>query len=243
MEDKSIKTLLLEQQKEIRQKPVQTQTTKINLTELKAAATTLKKEEKEEEIVAAPTFEVKKQEKTWTRQEKKQEKKSSLVVQKNQINFFGGEYDLKSKAPEPEKAKESISADLSSSASVVTPNYDFIEELPPEEDKKVVKIEKTKKESKASPLLKKLKLIACALIFCLLMSWNVYNGIELGNLSTEYDLKLGQYVSKLATLDSASSADDIFPTYPEENIGASNISPRSNWFDRLCDFMAKLFGG
>ncbi len=231
MEDKSIRTALLEKpttdvktqappvvqkQIEITNQAKSMQTLKVDLTELKQKSEQLKNQ---------------------------QQKTSTRVVGKKDINFFGGySAELETKT-EIENVEESIKA-VESSSVIETPNYDFIEPLSEQQEQKIFKIRKENKEkSKASPLLKKLKIIVFSLLFAVLGSWTVYNAVELSNVVTEYNLKLDQYLIKLGTLDSASGMNDLFPTYPEEENEASSIGKKSNWFDRLCNFIAGIFGG
>ena len=138
---------------------------------------------------------------------------------------------------------QAVNSEKKTTSVVETPNYDFIEPLNEEQEKKIFKIEHSEKKKAVSPLLKRLKIIAFALIFGVLGAWTIYNGVNLSQISNEYNLKLEQYLFKLGTLDSASGANDLFPTYPEEENSASSVAPKSNWFDRLCNFIAGIFGG
>ncbi len=222
MEEKSIKTALLE--KEVK---VETQTPapirqesqkmgenlKVNLTRIKEQNSKLKEEPKQQ---------------------------NNKVVGKNQINFFGGEYKVETPKPEIQEVKS-----FKESTSVIeTPNYDLIEPLSEEQEEKIFKVEKQPQVKKrSSPLLKKIKIGIFVLLVGVLGSWTIYNAVELGNLVTEYNLKLDQYLLKLGTLDSASNMNDLFPTYPEGGGLPAGIDKKSNWFDRFCNFIAGIFGG
>ena len=229
MEEKNSKIALLEKPTEIKtqtstviQKQVEItnqaksmQTLKVNLAELKQKSEQLKSQ---------------------------QQKTSTRVVEKKDINFFGGYSAQLQTQTEIEPIQEVQAIDNSSV--IETPNYDFIEPLNEQQQEKIFKIEKEKKEKKqASPLLKKLKIIVFSLLFAVLGSWTIYNAVELSNVVTEYNLKLDQYLTKLGSLDSASGLNDLFPTYPEEEQDATSIGKKSNWFDRLCNFIAGIFGG
>ena len=167
--------------------------------------------------------------------------KDNRIVGKNQINFFGSFQEVSEEAKVVQK--QPTIENKASSSVIETPNYDFIEPLSEAEQKKIFKIERQKRKKATSPLLKKIKIVVFALLFAVLGSWTVYNAVELSNIVTEYSLKLDQYLLKLGTLDSASNANDLFPTYPEGQTGASGFEKQSNWFDRFCNFIAGIFGG
>lgn len=222
MEEKSIKTALLE--KEVK---VETQTPapirqesqkmgenlKVNLTSIKEQNSKLKEEPKQQE---------------------------NKVVGKNQINFFGGEYKVET----PKQEVQEVKSFKESTSVIETPNYDLIEPLSEEQEEKIFKVEKQPQVKKrSSPLLKKIKIGIFVLLVGVLGSWTIYNAVELGNLVTEYNLKLDQYLLKLGTLDSASNMNDLFPTYPEGGGLPAGIDKKSNWFDRFCNFIAGIFGG
>lgn len=161
------------------------------------------------------------------------------VVEEKEINFFGGAFN---KSQEPQIEKQVKAQDFSSV--IETPNYDFIQPLSEAQEEKIFKIKKEDKPKKQpSPFLKKLKIIVFTLLIAVFGSWTVYNAVELSTVVTEYNLKLDQYLLKLATLDSASGMNDLFPTYPEGENSASSIAQKSNWFDRFCNFIAGIFGG
>ncbi len=226
MEDKSLRTALLEKSRgssqstenSVLRNPVQPkqENLKINLTRLKQENQKVRQEEQ------------------------KKTKSSSKLVEKNQINFFGGEYKI--------QPKEEISQDIKAqelTSVIETPNYDLMETLSEAQEEKVFKVEKNqpKAERRISPLMKKIKIGIMVLLIGVFGSWTIYNAVELSQVVTEYNLKLDQYLLKLGTLDSASGMNDLFPTYPEDFNKASSIEKKSNWFDRLCDFIAGIFGG
>ncbi len=224
MEEKSIKTALLEKEtlietqtpKTIRQDSQKMgENLKVNLTRLR-------------------------QQNTQKKEEPKKQSESSKVVGKNQINFFGGEYKVETAPPQTQEVKS-----FKESASIIeTPNYDLIEPISEELQEKIFKVEKQPQAKKRSnPLLKKIKIGIFILLVGVLGSWTIYNAVELSNIVTEYNLKLDQYLLKLGTLDSASNMNDLFPTYPEGNGVPAGIDKKSNWFDRFCNFIAGIFGG
>ena len=121
------------------------------------------------------------------------------------------------------------------------PNYDFIEE------KKVLKLSKKKTEKKKSKKLASL-VLACTLgasaIVC------VANTVVLENLSSSltqieetYNFNLASYLKKIYNLDVTKKNMEMIETYPEELLDAGDLGEKSNWFDRICNFIAGLFGG
>lgn len=113
------------------------------------------------------------------------------------------------------------------------PNYDFI-------------AKSNKKEKKKGKL--KTILLACALAICsvLCVSGAVMCD-QLNNnyleLQDTYDLNLRTYLSNINKLNITNQGLEFLETYPEELNAPSDIGKTSNWFDRLANFIAGLFGG
>lgn len=113
------------------------------------------------------------------------------------------------------------------------PNYDFI-------------AKSNKKEKKKGKL--KTIVLACALAICsvLCVSGAVMcdqlndNYLE---LQDTYDLNLRTYLSNINKLNITNQGLEFLETYPEELNAPSDIGKTSNWFDRLANFIAGLFGG
>ena len=113
------------------------------------------------------------------------------------------------------------------------PNYDFI-------------AKSNKKEKKKGKL--KTIVLACALAICsvLCVSGAVMcdqlndNYLE---LQDTYDLNLRTYLSNINKLNITNQGLEFLETYPEELNAPSDIGKSSNWFDRLANFIAGLFGG
>ena len=136
------------------------------------------------------------------------------------------------------------------SSIIEKPNYDYIEELTPEEEQKVYKIEKEKQTAKPKYARKRLRIALFSLVLSVCSIWGIINIISISNLQSQisavtetYQLNLFNYLSKLATLDTASNYNELFPTYPEAQNPPASVEKSSNWFDRFCDFIAGLFGG
>ena len=113
------------------------------------------------------------------------------------------------------------------------PNYDFI-------------AKSNKKEKKKGKL--KTIVLTCALAICsvLCVSGAVMcdqlndNYLE---LQDTYDLNLRTYLSNINKLNITNQGLEFLETYPEELNAPSDIGKTSNWFDRLANFIAGLFGG
>ena len=112
------------------------------------------------------------------------------------------------------------------------PNYDFIA--------------KSNKKEKKGRL--KTIVLACALAICsvLCVSGAVMcdqlndNYLE---LQDTYDLNLRTYLSNINKLNITNQGLEFLETYPEELNAPSDIGKTSNWFDRIANFIAGLFGG
>ena len=115
------------------------------------------------------------------------------------------------------------------------PNYDFIA--------KSNKKEKPKRKGGLKTIV-----LACALAICsvLCVSGAVMCD-QLNNnyleLQDTYDLNLRTYLSNINKLNITNQGLEFLETYPEELNAPSDIGKTSNWFDRLANFIAGLFGG
>ncbi len=113
------------------------------------------------------------------------------------------------------------------------PNYDFI-------------AKSNKKEKKKGKL--KTIVLACALAICsvLCVSGAVMCD-QLNNnyleLQDTYDLNLRSYLSNINKLNITNQGLEFLETYPEELNTPSSIGETTNWFDRIANFIAGLFGG
>lgn len=115
------------------------------------------------------------------------------------------------------------------------PNYDFIA--------KSNKKEKPKRKGKLKTIV-----LACALAVCsvLCVSGAVMCD-QLNNnyleLQDTYDLNLRSYLSNINKLNITNQGLEFLETYPEELNTPSSIGETTNWFDRIANFIAGLFGG
>ena len=127
------------------------------------------------------------------------------------------------------------------------PNYDLLEE-----NKKFVKLTRKSNEKKKSS--KKLSskaagiMLACALgassVVCIanvaLIDQMSASYFEIGET---YKVNLAKYLRKISNLDATKKSMEFLETYPEDILDAGDVGKFSNWFDRLCNFIAGLFGG
>lgn len=123
------------------------------------------------------------------------------------------------------------------------PNYDFIEE-----NKKIVKLKK--KEKPKAKNKKKLAgiMLACALGASALIC--VTNTVIIDNMNSNflqidetYKVNLASYLKNIYNLDVTQKSMEMIETYPEDILDAGDLGQKSNWFDRLCNFLGGLFGG
>lgn len=125
------------------------------------------------------------------------------------------------------------------------PNYDLIEE-----NKKIVKLGR-RKEEKEKPVKKKRNwFLALAIAFGIGATICVTNAVLIDNMQSAivsldetYELNLAKYLKNLAKLDTTKESMEIIPTYPEDFVDAGETGKKSNWFDRVCNFIGGIFGG
>lgn len=115
------------------------------------------------------------------------------------------------------------------------PNYDFIA--------KTNKKEKPKRKGKLKTII-----LSCALAVCSILC--VSGAVMCDQLSNNYlelqdtyDLNLRSYLSNINKLNITNQGLEFLETYPEELNTPSSIGETSNWFDRIANFIAGLFGG
>ena len=125
------------------------------------------------------------------------------------------------------------------------PNYDFIEE-----NKKVIKLRKNlKSEAEKNKKSKRSVVIAVGLAICSLIA--VTNVTLLDNFSSSlssiehefYDINLPKYLKNIANLDATKKSMEFIETYPEEMQTAGDIGEKTNWYDKLTNFISGVFGG
>lgn len=184
--------------------------------------------------------------------EKKPEKKSA-VQSKKYFNAFSSSSFSEDKV-EKTVIPEKIEARAEGSSIVEKPNYDFIEPLTSEEAEKIYKIEKQEKaEGKSSKFGKRLRIALFSLVMAVCGIWGIANIVNINTVKAEldslsniyYNINLPSYLRNLTQLDAVNqdNMENLFQTIPEEAQPPTQIEAKSNWFDRLCEFLAGLFGG
>ena len=150
---------------------------------------------------------------------------------------------------EKDLAKQLFSAPLKEEKAVEKPNFDKIEELPPEKRKKIFKVEKQYEKEKQHST-SKLKLAIVSICLVLISAFCITTGVEIAKASqslqaaqSEYSANLLKLTQKIYSTETGNRSLSLFETYPEEDLTASSIYETSNWFDRLCKFLTGLFGG
>ncbi len=138
--------------------------------------------------------------------------------------------------------QEKLTEEKPSENIIEKPNYDLIQE-----NKKIIKLTKSSK-TKSKKSKKAGIALACALgasaIIC------VTNIVIIDQLSASYvqidetyQFNLAKYLKDISNLDSTQKSMELIETYPEEILDAGDVGQSSNWFDRICNFIAGLFGG
>lgn len=140
------------------------------------------------------------------------------------------------------------------SSVIEKPNYDFIKPLSAEEEEKIFKIEKIEKSAKKSKFnSKRLRLTLFSLLMAVFTIWGIVNVARIDTLQASYnalyqqyyDINLPNYLKNLGQLDAVNqnNMDNLFETIPEESVPPTSIDKKTNWFDRICEFLVGLFGG
>lgn len=174
-------------------------------------------------------------------QEKEPEKKSAreILFGKDEKTENVQETSAEGQAEKIENTEETEKQKVSQNI-IEKPNYDLIEE------KKIVHL---KKKEKSKPKKKVAGIVlACVLgasaIIC------VSNTIALEQMSQnyfqieeQYNVNLQKYLRDIANLDSTKKSMEMVETYPDDLLPAGDLGQKSNWFDRLCNFIVGLFGG
>lgn len=130
------------------------------------------------------------------------------------------------------------------------------------EEEKRLQRKKVVYENQKKPSLKlRLKLAICAfaLVLTCLGGWAIYNAVEIKTLTGEAQAKNAEYnINVMKVIKTTSKLDDltnpnsitnldelesanIVQIIPKEKVSPKTIEKQSNWFDRLCNWLSKLF--
>lgn len=181
------------------------------------------------------------------RQEEEKQHQEFLVEKEKLIQQqFEEKKELKQeKAEEKQEIKQETKQEEKKSVNIIEkPNYDLIEE--PKKTIKLKRKEKQKTEKKPNKLAS--IVLACALGICTVISivnFSVLDQMEnnISNLEQTYNLRIDKYIKNILNLDTTKKSMEFIETYPDELLDAGELGKKSNWFDRLCNFLGGLFGG
>lgn len=177
-------------------------------------------------------------------EKRKEEQKSEQGVNLFSSRTFGQEVKLETKK-QPEVEPQAQTKNV-----IDKPNFDMLETLNEEEKTKVFKIERQEEVPQPKPKRNRFKYIMLAILFAIFGTWGIVNISRIDTLSkgvaevsTQYSVNLPKYLLKLKKLDATSTQNmqNLLETIPEAGEGATQIKVQSNWFDRVCDFISKLF--
>ncbi len=116
-------------------------------------------------------------------------------------------------------------------------------------------------ERKKTNIKLRLKLAACAIacVLTCLGGWAIYNAVEIKTLTGEAQAKNAQYsINVVKVISNTSKLDDltnpnsitnldelesanIVQIIPKEKSAPQTIEKKSNWFDRVCNWLSNLF--
>ena len=157
---------------------------------------------------------------------------------------------LKEKYKSPDEEINKIESKVSQI--IEKPNYDYMETLSEKQRKKIFSVQKEDTQIEAKPKKKKLKMIIVSILFAIFGTWGVVNIATIDNVSSQiaqvstlYKINFATYLKNLYTLDATNSENmkNLFQTIPEDVNAPNTIAEKSNWFDRICNFLEGLFGG
>ncbi len=133
---------------------------------------------------------------------------------------------------------------------IETPNYDLIPSLPPEKEKRVLKLERQVEEAKPKKKNKFLRKAIFASIIAIVVGLGVFTTVDLvGSASayqaaqSTYSVNLANLLKNIASVDSGNKTAELIETFPSELLRPDELKKESNWFDRICNFLSGLFGG
>ena len=133
---------------------------------------------------------------------------------------------------------------------IETPNYDLIPKLPPEKEKRVLKLERQVEEAKPKKKSKTLRKAIFAGIIAIVVGLGVFTAVDLSNsvsaynaAQSTYSVNLANLLKNIASVDSGNKTAELIETFPNELLRPDELKKQSNWFDRICNFLSGLFGG
>lgn len=178
---------------------------------------------------------------------------SSNAFPAEEVKKLKEKYSSVESQKELEKEQQEINQIESKVSQVIEkPNYDYMETLSEKQRKKIFSIKKEETPAANKPKKTKFKLIMVSILFAIFGVWGGVNitcintaSSQIAEVSTKYQLNLFNYLKNLYMLDATNSENmkNLFETIPEEGATANVLDEKSNWFDRVCNFLGGLFGG
>ncbi|MCI5797158.1 MAG: hypothetical protein MR024_00795 [Firmicutes bacterium] len=194
-------------------------------------------------------------------QEKKALPKQSISLDKQ---VFENE-ELKMQTLPEKQTEEAFEPELQTEQEVAGDIQQSIENNTEEEvDESSVKENRKRivyAERKKTNIKLRLKLAACAIacVLTCLGGWAIYNAVEIKTLTGEAQAKNAQYsINVVKVISNTSKLDDltnpnsitnldelesanIVQIIPKEKSAPQTIEKKSNWFDRVCNWLSNLF--
>ncbi len=194
---------------------------------------------REEEQKKAEEFKKEKEQLIFNQRIENKKEKNELIQNTSKENTYS---QNRSKSTQ---SKLTQSMQKSSTNIIEKPNYDLIQE-----NAKVVKISGVKKQKKSKTKTKKIAGIALACAVAISAVICVTNTVIIDELNSQYvqidenySFNLVKYLRNIYNLDNAKNSMEMIETYPDELLEAGDTGEKSNWFDRLCNFISGIFGG
>ena len=154
--------------------------------------------------------------------------------------------------PQPTEEQEINKIESKVSSVIEKPNYDYMETLSEKQRKKIFVFKKENVVSQSKPRTSKFKMIMISILFAIFGAWGIVNIASIDNVASQiteigsqYHLNLFNYLKNLYMLDATNSENmkNLFQTIPENENLPNNLEAKSNWFDRICNFLEGLMGG
>lgn len=130
-----------------------------------------------------------------------------------------------------------------------TPNYDFIETSNIENPNNVAEMQTKKKNKKRFRAKLSVMLYLIVLIVC--SGWTIFNAFNISSITNDiskinYSINEFNYIIKIEQLDIINNHENsiitnIIEVTSPALIEPTTIQPQTNWFDRLCSWLANLF--
>lgn len=166
--------------------------------------------------------------------------------------------------PEVEIKEEELQEEIKETEEEQTENTEEVlqeeTEIKSEEDvKDEVFVERKIKPKTNFALRLKIAVCAFALVLTCVCGWSIYNAIKVKTLTAElqaeqakYSVNVVKVISNIQKLDDLSNPNsitnldelekaEVVNIVPKEEKTPQQLEPKSNWFDRVCNWLSNLF--